>query len=87
MVTLERRLTRPLGLNKSGEWKYQTRSQTLEGLPERFKQMYPGIIGQLQQTGHVMAVLDQLIFTFPLEQDQSTQGAMPQALHSVQCGM
>lgn len=48
-MILEWRSTGPLDLSKSGDWKYQTvaRSQTLEGLPERFGQLNLGIVGYL----------------------------------------
>lgn len=74
----------PLDLNESGEWKYQTRNQTLEGLPERFEQMNLGSVGQLQQTSHVMVVLGQLTFTFPALRDRFTQDVMPQTFSASQ---
>lgn len=72
---LKLRLTGPMYLSKSGEWKYQSavHSQTLEGLPERLDRLSFGSLRHSHQAGSTRVVFSQPTLTIPPKWDQSTQ--------------
>lgn len=72
-VILRWRLMGPLDFSELGEWKYQTRRQTLEGLPEQLGQLSLSInsqsMGRHQKSRQVTVLLGQPTFMFPTQRD------------------
>lgn len=71
------RVTGPLDLSDSGDWRYQitVHSQTLEELSERFDQLSLGSMGCSHQPKCTGLILNQPTLTFPSRQDWSTTAA------------